>query len=49
MALIALFGLGIYLGNISKEKLILSGIKTAVAGVVCMGLSYALEQLARSL
>jgi predicted membrane protein (TIGR00267 family) len=47
MALISLFGLGIYLGNISKEKMILSGVKTMVAGVVCITLSYLLEHLAR--
>ena len=47
MALLALFGLGIYLGRISKRNLILSGIKTAVAGVICIALSYGLEQLAR--
>jgi predicted membrane protein (TIGR00267 family) len=47
MALLALFGLGIYLGRISKRNLILSGVKTAVAGVICIALSYGLEQLAR--
>ena len=46
MALLALFGLGIYLGRISKENLIMSGFKTTIAGVVCMMLSYLLEQLA---
>jgi predicted membrane protein (TIGR00267 family) len=47
MSLLALFGLGIYLGRISKQSLILSGVRTAVAGVACMGLSYLLERLAR--
>ena len=47
IALLALFALGIYLGRISKENLILSGVKTTVAGVVCMGLSYLLERVAR--
>jgi len=46
MALLSLFALGIYLGNISKEHLLLSGIKTSVAGVVCIALSYFLEMLA---
>ena len=46
-ALIALFALGIYLGSISKENMIASGVKTAIAGVVCITLSYLLEQLAR--
>jgi predicted membrane protein (TIGR00267 family) len=47
MALLALFALGIYLGRISRKNLIISGIKTTVAGVVCIALSYLLEQLAR--
>ena len=46
MALLALFALGIYLGRISKENLVLSGVKTTIAGVVCMSLSYLLEHLA---
>lgn len=45
MALLALFGLGIYLGNISKENLILSGIRTTIAGIVCIGLTYLIEQV----
>ena len=47
MALVALFALGVYLGRISRQNLVLSGIKTGIAGVVCMALSYLLEQLAR--
>jgi predicted membrane protein (TIGR00267 family) len=47
MALLALFGLGIYLGRISKQNLIISGVKTCVAGVICIMLSYLMEQLAR--
>jgi predicted membrane protein (TIGR00267 family) len=47
IALLALFGLGIYLGRISKRNLILSGVKTAIAGVICIALSYGLEQLAQ--
>jgi predicted membrane protein (TIGR00267 family) len=46
LALLALFGLGIYLGRLSKRSLIMSGLRTAFAGVVCMGLSYLLERLA---
>lgn len=46
-ALVALFALGTYLGRISKENMIASGVKTSVAGVVCMALAYFLEQLAR--
>jgi len=33
-ALLVLFGLGIFLGRISRENLILSGIKTVVAGIL---------------
>ncbi|MGD1994209.1 MAG: VIT1/CCC1 transporter family protein [Anaerolineae bacterium] len=46
MALLALFGLGIYLGRISRDNLILSGVRTTIAGLVCIMLSYLLEQLA---
>lgn len=46
-ALLALFALGIYLARISKENLIASGIKTAVVGVICIALTYFLEQVAR--
>ena len=46
MALVALFALGVYLGRISRQNLFLSGIKTGIAGIVCMGLSYLLEQIA---
>ena len=47
VALLALFGLGIYLGRISRQNLILSGVKTTVVGVICIALTYLLEQLAR--
>jgi len=33
VALVTLFALGVFLGNISKENLIISGIKTAIAGI----------------
>ena len=45
MSLIALFGLGVYLGNISKERIFASGIKTTIAGIVCIALTYFLEQI----
>jgi predicted membrane protein (TIGR00267 family) len=45
IALLSLFGLGSYLGSISRQKIVISGIKTAVAGMVCVGLSYLLEQI----
>lgn len=47
MSLLSLFALGVYLGKISREKLIISGVKTTIAGMVCIGLSYLLEQLSR--
>lgn len=47
MALMALFALGIYLGSIAKQNTVVLGIKTAIAGIVCMALSYFLEQLSR--
>jgi predicted membrane protein (TIGR00267 family) len=46
MALLALFGLGIFLGRLSRQNLILSGAKTVVAGVVCIVLVYFIEKLA---
>ncbi|MGC9520592.1 MAG: VIT1/CCC1 transporter family protein [Anaerolineae bacterium] len=47
MALLSLFGLGIYLGKIAGENTFMLGVKTGFAGVVSMGLSYLLEQLTR--
>ena len=46
MALLALFALGTYLGNISRENVIAYGVKTAVAGIVCIALSFVLAQFA---
>lgn len=43
MALLTLFGLGIFLGRISKDNLLLSGVKTVTAGVVSIVFSYFLE------
>jgi predicted membrane protein (TIGR00267 family) len=45
MALLALFGLGTYLASISDENKVAYGVKTAIAGVVCMGLSLLMERL----
>ena len=39
LALVTLFGLGIFLGKISKENLIMSGAKTVVAGVASILIS----------
>ena len=46
LALLALFGLGIFLGRLSQRNLFLSGMKTVVAGIVCIGITYLLELLA---
>jgi len=34
ISLLTLFGLGVFLGNISRENLIISGLKTIIAGIV---------------
>ena len=39
LALVTLFGLGIFLGKISKENLIVSGVKTVIAGVASILIS----------
>lgn len=36
MALLTLFGLGLFLGHVSRGSLIVYGAKTVVAGVVCI-------------
>jgi predicted membrane protein (TIGR00267 family) len=43
MALLTLFGLGLFLGRISKENLLLSGLKTVIAGMICIGLTLLLD------
>jgi len=43
LALATLFALGAFLGKVSKENLILSGLKMIGAGVVCILLSYLLD------
>jgi predicted membrane protein (TIGR00267 family) len=47
LALVALFGLGVYLGTVSDENRVAYGIKTAIAGVACMGLTLLVEYVAR--
>lgn len=47
MALLALFGLGLYLGTIAKENMLRMGLKTALAGIVSMTLSFLLERISR--
>lgn len=46
LALVALFGLGIFLGKLSQRNMFLSGMKTVVAGIICIGITYLLELLA---
>jgi predicted membrane protein (TIGR00267 family) len=43
MALATLFGLGLFLGYISKENLFVSGLKTVIAGAVSILVSYLIE------
>jgi VIT1/CCC1 family predicted Fe2+/Mn2+ transporter len=47
MALLALFGLGIFLGNVSKRNMFVSGLKTTIAGLACIALSFFVERLSR--
>ena len=43
LALVTLFALGAFLGRVSKESLIFSGLKMIGAGLVCILLSYLLD------
>jgi VIT1/CCC1 family predicted Fe2+/Mn2+ transporter len=40
MALLTLFGLGLFLGTISKGKMLVYGLKTVLAGVVSIVISF---------
>ena len=42
LALLTLFGLGLFLGNISKGRMIIYGLKTVLAGVVSIAISFLL-------
>lgn len=42
-ALIALFGLGMFLGHVSKRSLIGYGLRTLVAGIVAIALNFVLD------
>jgi predicted membrane protein (TIGR00267 family) len=42
-ALLALFGLGMFLGHVSKRSLIGYGLRTLVAGIVAIGLNFVLD------
>jgi len=43
LAFSTLFGIGLFLGRVSRSSLILSGIKMVIAGVFCIGLSLLLK------
>jgi len=43
LAFLILFGIGLFLGKISRSNLVLSGIKMLIAGVFCIALSLLLE------
>ena len=45
MALAALFGLGAFLGKVSRDNLVVSGAKMITAGLVSIVLSYLLERV----
>lgn len=42
-ALLTLFGLGLFLGRVSRGNLIVYGLKTVVAGVISIAISFLLE------
>lgn len=42
LAFAELFGLGVFLGAVSRERMIISGLKMVTAGLVCAGVGYAL-------
>ena len=43
VAFVELFLLGLFLGRVSRQRLIWSGVKLALAGVLCLGLSALLD------
>ncbi len=43
LAFLILFGIGLFLGKISRSSLLVSGVKMLIAGVFCIGLSLLLE------
>ncbi len=45
IALLALFGLGAFLGRISRQNLLVAGFKMILAGLVAVMLSYLIENL----
>lgn len=43
LAFAELFGLGVFLGVVSRERMIFSGIKMVTAGMLCVAVGYALR------
>jgi predicted membrane protein (TIGR00267 family) len=43
IAMLGLFGLGAFLGRISKQSMVLAGLKMIIAGVVALVLGYLIE------
>lgn len=43
IAFVELFLLGLFLGRVSRQRLVWSGVKLAMAGVLCLGLSALLD------
>lgn len=43
LAFLILFGIGLFLGRVSRSNLVISGIKMVFAGVFCIGLSLLLK------
>jgi len=43
LAMVGLFGLGVFLGRTSKQSMVIAGLKTLVAGVVALVLSFLIE------
>jgi len=43
IAFVELFLLGMFLGRVSRQRLVWSGVKLAIAGLVCLGLSALLD------
>ena len=42
LAFVELFCLGVFLGAISRDRMVISGIKMASAGLICVAIGYAL-------
>jgi predicted membrane protein (TIGR00267 family) len=45
IAMVALFSLGAFLGRVSRQNVLLAGLKMIVAGVMSLALSYAVEHM----